>query len=88
MDFFDEIVIQKRELQKLNKFSSMCASMACRSAIKVGDTLSKEEMRKEVHNLSSLNAPWNCPHGRPTLIKLGKISSFTESVQKKKEYIL
>lgn len=66
----------------------MCASMACRSAIKVGEPLGREQMRKEVANLSVLNSPWNCPHGRPTLIELGKIGSFKAGIKVKKEYIL
>ena len=49
-------------------FMNMCASMACRSAIKVGTTLKKKQMKDEVNNLSLLNSPWNCPHGRPTLV--------------------
>ena len=46
----------------------MCASMACRQAVKVGSTLGKVQMKEEVSNLAILNSPWNCPHGRPTLV--------------------
>ena len=50
----------------------MAASKACRSAIMVGDVLSKNKMQEVVRGLAKLESPWNCPHGRPTLIDLGK----------------
>jgi DNA mismatch repair ATPase MutL len=88
MEFFEEIVEHKRELQRCTKFSTMCATMACRSAVKVGEALSKEQMRREVNNLATLASPWNCPHGRPTLIELGGISVFTSGIRTNKEYAL
>lgn len=88
MDYFNEIVAEKRELQRLQGFTSICASMACRSAIKVGDPLTKEQMRSELVNLSILNSPWNCPHGRPTLIELGSIDAFKGGIKLSKEYVL
>lgn len=50
----------------------MCAMKACKTAIVVGNALRYSEMKQVVHNLSNLESPWNCPHGRPTLVQLGK----------------
>jgi DNA mismatch repair ATPase MutL len=36
MEYFDIIVTEKKELQRVPKFTSMCAMMACREATKVG----------------------------------------------------
>ncbi|KAG1691004.1 hypothetical protein DVH05_027287 [Phytophthora capsici] len=52
---------------RLPKVMTMFASRACRSSIMIGTALHKEEMQKIVRNLSGLDQPWNCPHGRPTL---------------------
>ncbi|KAG6595963.1 putative mismatch repair endonuclease pms1 [Phytophthora cinnamomi] len=52
---------------RLPKVMAMFASRACRSSIMIGTALHKEEMQKIVRNLSGLDQPWNCPHGRPTL---------------------
>ncbi len=46
---------------------SMLASRACRYSIMVGRPLSRSEMRAVLRGLAGLRAPWNCPHGRPTM---------------------
>lgn len=33
----------------------------------IGRPLAVREMRQVVDHLSELDAPWNCPHGRPTM---------------------
>ena len=49
------------------KVRAMFASRACRSSIMIGQTLDKRRMYKILDNLATLEAPWNCPHGRPTM---------------------
>ncbi|PKL36581.1 DNA mismatch repair protein MutL [Candidatus Peregrinibacteria bacterium HGW-Peregrinibacteria-1] len=44
--------------------------MSCRSAIKFGQGLSLLEMQKLLEDLHSLDRPYTCPHGRPTMVKL------------------
>ena len=39
----------------------------------IGDPLSPAQMVKVVQNLSKLDHPWNCPHGRPTMRHLYQI---------------
>jgi DNA mismatch repair protein MutL len=43
---------------------------ACRSSIKAGDTLHLNEMKALIRDLFHCNAPYTCPHGRPTLLRL------------------
>ena len=50
------------------------AQAACRSAIKQGDSLSKEALERLVSDLEKTEMPYTCPHGRPTLI----FQSYTE----------
>ena len=54
-------------LKLLSCVRSHLASKACRTAIMVGDPLTPAKMTEIVHALSSLDQPWNCPHGRPTM---------------------
>jgi len=35
-------------------------------------------MKNITNNLSNLNSPWNCPHGRPTMIKLPNLKNLDE----------
>lgn len=46
------------------------ARMACRAAVKAQDKLSFEEVKKLLEDLNLCENPFNCPHGRPTIIKI------------------
>ena len=46
------------------------ARMACRSAVKAQEELTIEEMKELIKDLSRLDEPFHCPHGRPTILKL------------------
>ncbi|PRT56270.1 DNA mismatch repair protein pms1 [Wickerhamiella sorbophila] len=52
---------------KCSSLRAMIAMRACRSSIMIGKSLSFSTMARVVSNLGTLNRPWNCPHGRPTL---------------------
>jgi len=45
-------------------------SLACHSAIRAGQQLSKEEMSELIKQLEQAKQPRTCPHGRPTMIHL------------------
>lgn len=44
--------------------------LACRSAVKFGDPLSREEQVSLLEKLQALDQPYTCPHGRPTMITM------------------
>ena len=48
------------------------ASMSCKAAVKGNDKLSVDESKKLIEDLISLDNPFHCPHGRPTIIKMSK----------------
>jgi len=48
------------------------ASMSCKAAVKGNNKLSYKEAEKLILEMMSLNNPYNCPHGRPTVIELSK----------------
>lgn len=48
------------------------ASMACKAAVKGNNRLSVEEAQKLIDELLTLENPYNCPHGRPTIITISK----------------
>ena len=47
---------------------SKVASMACKAAVKGNSRLSEKEARALIDELLSLENPYHCPHGRPTMI--------------------
>ena len=48
------------------------ASVACHNAIRSGQALTMAEMQELVRQLEGVANPHTCPHGRPTIVKLGR----------------
>ncbi|MBF6590776.1 MAG: hypothetical protein IVW57_09645, partial [Ktedonobacterales bacterium] len=46
------------------------ANVACKAAIKAGQTLSPEEQRELIRQLEGVDAHQSCCHGRPTMVHL------------------
>ena len=48
------------------------ASMSCKVAVKGNNRLSMPEIQSLIDELLTLDNPYNCPHGRPTIISMTK----------------
>lgn len=48
------------------------ASMACKAAVKGNMRMSQTEMEALLDELLTLENPYNCPHGRPTIFSMSK----------------
>ena len=48
------------------------ASMSCKAAVKGNHQMSAMEAKALIDELLSLENPYNCPHGRPTIISMSK----------------
>lgn len=48
------------------------ASMSCKAAVKGNSQMSMQEADALIDQLLSLENPYNCPHGRPTIISMSK----------------
>ena len=53
-------------------FASRLATMACKAAVKGNHSMSPQEADKLIDELLTLENPYNCPHGRPTIIAMSK----------------
>lgn len=53
-------------------FVHKIATMGCKAAIKGGWDISAEEARTLIEKLMTLDNPYTCPHGRPTIIRITK----------------
>lgn len=47
-------------------------SISCKKAVKANDKLSYIEAKALIEKILKLENPFNCPHGRPTIIKMSK----------------
>ena len=45
-------------------------TLACKSAVKAGDTLDMKEMMNLIKELSEAKLPFNCPHSRPIIVEM------------------
>ncbi|XP_058619473.1 DNA mismatch repair protein Mlh3 isoform X2 [Onychostoma macrolepis] len=57
---------------------NVLASQACHGAIKFNDILSKEECCSLVSSLSSCQLPFQCAHGRPSIVPLADLHHLEE----------
>ena len=48
------------------------ASMSCKAAVKGNNKLPREEVEELLKELMTLENPYHCPHGRPTMISMTK----------------
>lgn len=73
-----EAPVNSREstVPRPSKVRKMFAMRACRSSIMIGKTLSLRQMEKVVQHMGSIDKPWNCPHGRPTMRHLCSLNDF------------
>lgn len=55
-----------------NLIMEKVASMSCKAAIKGNQHISLAEMEQLLDELLQLENPYNCPHGRPTIISMSK----------------
>jgi DNA mismatch repair protein MutL len=55
-----------------NLIMEKAASMSCKAAVKGNNHLSRPEIEALIDELLELDNPYNCPHGRPTIISMTK----------------
>lgn len=67
--FRDMTEVLDTEKELIDYVDRVIYTMACKSAVKAGDKLSWREMHELVEKLRFCDNPFNCPHGRPTIIK-------------------
>lgn len=72
-EFFLEMLDQLSADTKkttLEDVTARVATMACKAAVKGNTSLSMKEADALIEELLGLDDPYNCPHGRPTIISM------------------
>lgn len=70
-DIIDQYSLEGRKATPDTVLSKL-ATMACKAAIKGNMNISLLEAKALIEELMSLDNPYNCPHGRPTMIFMSK----------------
>ena len=67
-EIIDKILFEGKnfDLERFN--DSISASLACHASVKANTPLSIEEMENIIEKLSKCKNPYNCAHGRPSII--------------------
>lgn len=64
-----ETIINKEKDFSIEKFNEKIATMlSCKLAIKANENITILEMESLINDLRKCDNPFNCPHGRPTII--------------------
>ena len=71
LEMLDHLTTDK-DKDPLGIFASRLATMACKAAVKGNHQMSPQEADKLIDELLTLENPYHCPHGRPTIISMTK----------------
>ncbi len=72
MEIIDGIADDNAHGFTSNMIDEKIASMSCKAAVKGNNRLSMAEAKELIMELMTLDNPYNCPHGRPTIISMSK----------------
>lgn len=71
LEMLDNLASEK-DKDPLGIFASRLATMACKAAVKGNHQMSVQEANTLIDELLTLDNPYHCPHGRPTIISMTK----------------
>ena len=71
LEMLDNLASEK-DKDPLGIFASRLATMACKAAVKGNNQMSDREANALIDELLTLENPYHCPHGRPTIISMTK----------------
>ena len=71
LEMLDNLASEK-DKDPLGIFASRLATMACKAAVKGNHQMSTQEANMLIDELLTLDNPYHCPHGRPTIISMTK----------------
>lgn len=66
---FDSIIIMGDKFDRVKFNEHIAITLACKMSIKGNTRISTEAMEELLNELVLTDNPYNCPHGRPTIIK-------------------
>ncbi len=71
LEIIDGLLDNKTEIAPETLLSHI-ATMSCKAAVKGGKSLDTKQAHELLKELMALDNPYNCPHGRPVIVKITK----------------
>ena len=72
LEVLDSLVSEGREVDLHRRLERALYTVACHSAVRFGQRLSREEMEQLLRDLEVADPGITCPHGRPTLLEIAE----------------
>ncbi len=72
LEILDELTHETSLSRTPDIINYKIASMACKASVKGNTSMTREELEALLDELLTLDNPYNCPHGRPTIISMSK----------------
>ena len=67
-NIFEMIKEEEKHFDLAKFLDHLAATMACKASVKGNTRITKEDMESIINKLRGCKNPFNCPHGRPTII--------------------
>ncbi|MDD3392228.1 MAG: DNA mismatch repair endonuclease MutL [Bacilli bacterium] len=68
----DIVIHQEKQFSTVKFNESIATMLSCKMAIKANENITIKEMEQIINDLRKCNNPFNCPHGRPTMVQFSK----------------
>ena len=68
-NIFDEIIMLGDNFDRIRFNNRVIATIACKMSVRANTRLSREAMEEIVNELVKCRNPYNCAHGRPSIVK-------------------
>ena len=66
---FEQVIKEEKNFNLAKFHNHLAATMACKASIKGNTRITIEDMESIINQLRNCDNPFNCPHGRPTIIE-------------------
>ena len=73
LSILDELRSERGEVGDPSVITHRIATMACKASVKGNTEMTGQEMEALIDELLTLDNPYHCPHGRPTIISMSKV---------------
>ena len=66
----ERLLAGSKSVERRDLFEELLQMISCKAAVKAGDKLASEELAELLKYRETIERSSNCPHGRPTSLRL------------------